>query len=84
MTQRKPDARDALIDAERETWPDKEFVVLARTPRKRALEQIARLRQALNKNEDPSAIVRRLVATLNRIRDLIRARVPAAAARSAR
>ena len=72
-----------LIDAERETWPDKEFVVLARTPRKRALEQIARLRQALNKNEDPGAILRRLVATLTRIRNLIRARVPAAAARSA-
>lgn len=73
-----------LSDAELETWPSTEFVVLVRAPRNRAGEQMTQLQQALSRNEDPDAKLRQLVATLTRVRDLIRVRVPAAAAQPAR
>lgn len=72
-----------LSDADLQTWPDKEFVALARTPRNRAWEQIDGLQKTLSRNDDPRTELRRLVTTLTRIRDLIRAWVPGAAARSA-
>ena len=70
------DALEPLSDAELKTWPDKEFVVLVRTPRNRARQQIERLQQALIRNADPRAELHALVATLTEIRDLIRVRVP--------
>jgi hypothetical protein len=76
-------ALQPLSDAELETWHDTEFVVLIRAPRNRAREQMARLRQALSRGEDSRAELRQLVATLTRVRDLIRAWVPATAARPA-
>jgi hypothetical protein len=70
------DALGQLSDAELKTWPDKEFVVLARTPRNRAREQMERLQQALIRNVDPRAELHTLVLALAEIRDLIRVRVP--------
>lgn len=74
------EALRALSDAELETWPSTEFVVLVRAPRNRAERQMTQLQQALIRNADPDVKLRQLVATLTRIRDLIRVRVPAAAA----
>ena len=69
-----------LSDADLDIWQDTEFAVLVRDLRNSALEQIAGLRQALSRKEDPGAELRQLAAALTQIRDLIRARIPAAAA----
>lgn len=70
-----------LSDANLDTLQDTEFAVLARDLRELALNQMDGLRLALLvRHELPDAELRRLVATLTRIRNLIRSRVPAPAA----
>jgi hypothetical protein len=69
-------ALSVLGDAELKAWPDKEFVVKVRTPRNSAWNQMTELRGALAQGENTDAELRRLVATLVQVRDLIRERVP--------
>jgi SIR2-like domain len=81
------DLREALRplgDAELKAWPDTGFAVEVRAPRNRAGELITRVQQALSRREDPGAELSQLVAALTGIRDLIRDRMPAAAAQPAR
>ena len=81
------DLREALRplgDAELKAWPDTGFAVEVRAPRNRAGELITQVQQALSRREDPGAELSQLVAAFTRIRDLIRDRMPAAAAQPAR
>lgn len=64
-------ALGVLGDAELKAWPDKGFVVMVRTPRDRALNQMIELRSTLRRGENGDTELRQLVVSLAQIRDLI-------------
>jgi hypothetical protein len=69
-------ALNVLGDEQLRPWPDKGFVVTVRPRRDSARDLEIELRGILARGERPDAEVRRLVASLVRVRDLIREQVP--------
>lgn len=66
-----------LSDADLRSGPAMRFRFMVRTPRDRARDQIVELRGVLDQDRDGNVELRRLVASLVQVRDLIREWVPA-------
>jgi hypothetical protein len=65
-----------LADTELSAWPDEEFIVMIRTPRNSAMDQVIELRNLLAQDANADAELYRFISSLAQIRRLIRERVP--------